>query len=558
MDIKNIIKRMMALIAIVVIATAAAMAQTATPKQNDKGKWGIMDSNGKWVLKADYTAIEPMGGEYYRVQKDDKWGVYDNEGGKVLDCKYSTIYKAGEENMSFVAQEKDKPEKWVVVKWEKIRYSGSWKKKDLKEVSYKDFGDGITLLTGTIDNGFSVGEDRRYEPTGFLMKDNICISPVLSAVQLRGNFFLCMTFDVSRWETRSNCVYDLSTGELIAAYAQVVEKDSLIFFGGEYAITADGRLCKVGEVNQNVVMLAASDGKKGLLDLDANLVFPVEYDDIVDGKCGDFVFVGKDGMWGIYSYNNKLNTGLIYPAKECPFKVEKLDGPIVVTSKGKAGLLDIHGNEIVKCEYDTVYIGTISDRYMLKKTGNMSMYLTAEKKIVSLGNYDSFEYITGTTGYYRVSQNGKFGVLNESGTLVVPCKYSKIENAFITDGGDIDDGFHVWDMNGLVGIVRVINGQGKEILPCGSGYEIVEYEPYGIIVRKNGKQGCIKLNGAVFCKTAYDGHINGMKRVGFVKNSASSNDVTVDIYDYNGKFLSTVNVGNDYLDQRWFVQKYLM
>lgn len=49
-----------------------------------------------------------------------------------------------------------------------------------------------------------------------------------------------------------------------------------------------------------------------------------------------------------------------------------------------------------------------------------------------------------------------------------------------------------------------------------------------------------------------------MKRVGFVKNSASSNDVTVDIYDYNGKFLSTVNVGNDYLDQRWFVQKYLM
>lgn len=129
MDIKNIIKRMMALIAIVVIATAAAMAQTATPKQNDKGKWGIMDSNGKWVLKADYTAIGPMGGEYYRVQKDDKWGVYDNEGGKVLDCKYSTIYKAGEENMSFVAQEKDKPEKWVVVKWEKIRYSGSWKKR---------------------------------------------------------------------------------------------------------------------------------------------------------------------------------------------------------------------------------------------------------------------------------------------------------------------------------------------------------------------------------------------------------------------------------------------
>lgn len=49
-----------------------------------------------------------------------------------------------------------------------------------------------------------------------------------------------------------------------------------------------------------------------------------------------------------------------------------------------------------------------------------------------------------------------------------------------------------------------------------------------------------------------------MKRVGFVKNSGTSNDVSVDIYDYNGKYLTTVKVGNSYLDLRWFVQKYLM
>ena len=33
---------------------------------------------------------------------------------------------------------------------------------------------------------------------------------------------------------------------------------------------------------------------------------------------------------------------------------------------------------------------------------------------------------------------------------------------------------------------------------------------------------------------------------------------TYDQYDYNGKYLTTVNVGSSYLDQRWFVQKYLM
>lgn len=92
--------------------------------------------------------------------------------------------------------------------------------------------------------------------------------------------------------------------------------------------------------------------------------------------------------------------------------------------------------------------------------------------------------------------------------------------------------------------------------------EYAAIEPYEdgcyYLMQKDGKEGCIKENGATFCKTVYDGHINGMKRVGFVKNSGTSNDVSVDIYDYNGKYLTTVKVGNNYLDQRWFVQKYLM
>ena len=109
------------------------------------------------------------------------------------------------------------------------------------------------------------------------------------------------------------------------------------------------------------------------------------------------------------------------------------------------------------------------------------------------------------------------------------------------------------------GVAKVINGKGKEIVPCAGNYDrIWGYESYGVIVVKNGKEGCIKENGVTFCRTVYDGHINGMKRVGFIKNSGTSNNVSVDIYDYNGKYLTTVKVGNSYLDLRWFVQKYLM
>ena len=187
----------------------------------------------------------------------------------------------------------------------------------------------------------------------------------------------------------------------------------------------------------------------------------------------------------------------------------------------------------------------------------MSMYDIAKKEtIVPAGKYASIERITGSNNYYRVEQNGKYGVVNNKGTLVVACKYSKIENAFITDGGHIDDGFHVWDANERVGIVRVINGQGKEILPCGSGYEIVCYEPYGIMVRKNGKLGCIKLNGAVFAQPKYDNYFNGMKRMAFTTDT--TNGLTYYVYTYEGQFVTSKTFRtSQYIARDNFIRDYL-
>lgn len=143
---KNLIKKATALLMAAVVSTGAIFAQAVTPKQNDKGKWGIVDNTGKWVAKAEYAAIEPYGNGYYRVQKDGKWGVYfyDNDSKeKVLDCKYSTILKAGtKDNLQFVAQEKDKPEKWVISAYVNDSFGYKWKKYDLKEASVNDMGAG--------------------------------------------------------------------------------------------------------------------------------------------------------------------------------------------------------------------------------------------------------------------------------------------------------------------------------------------------------------------------------------------------------------------------------
>lgn len=577
----RILKRMLVLVAVIALSVAAYaqnQVETYTVKQDSKGKWGIVDSKGKWEVKAEYTAIEPMGDNYYLVTKDGKNGVfYMGEYGdeKVLDCKYSTIYKI---NNRFFAQEKDKPEEWVAAVYEKnIGYGGKWQKKNLKDMSVKKMDDGVMVVSGTLDKGFGVSEERRYEPVGFLMKDTLCIPGVISAKQFRGDIFVCSVAELfgGTVSMKDGEVYDMSTGEYLGhdntlgmlsmvdeyfANGQLPEEsyktykliweqlrnDSTIIaigpFGnnnnywpsGTKVIMPRGLICESQEAYPSLTYLITKDGKKGLYDSsDKKLIFAPEYDVIVYGGVGDFYYLNKDGMWGIYSRNQKINTGLIYSGKECPFEVENVNGPILVASQGRAGLLDAQGNELLKCEYDNIY-GLSSDTYLLYKNGNMSVYDIAKKNITTLGKYDSLVKITGTT-YYRVEQNGKYGVIDKKGALVVPCKYSRIENAFITDGGHIDDGFHVWDANGLVGIVRVINGHGKEIIPCGSGYEIVCYEPYGIMVRSNGKLGCIKLNGAIFAQPKYDSYVNGMKRMAFLNNTV--NGVTYNVYTYDGQFV---------------------
>ncbi len=603
----RILKRMLMLAAAITLSVATyAQDQEAmwTPKQDSKGKWGIVGSDGKWEVKAEYTAIEPMGDGYYLVTKDGKKGVFlmDEYGDeKVLDCKYSSIYKYEERNVGvkFIAQEKDKPEKWVVTYYERRAgsYLGRWVKKDLKDASAKEIAEGVTLVSGVLDKGYSASEDTRYVPTGILMKDTLCIPGVVGAKQFRGDTFVCSV--VEDGYVNNGEVYDLSTGEHLGhdnalatmsridesfangrlseddykLYKQIWEQlrnDSTVIavgpFGnnnsswssGTKVIMHGGLVCEVQSESNFECFLITNDGKKGIYDsYNKKLIFAPEYDYIESGDAANFLFLGKDGMWGIYSRNYKLNTGLVYPGKECPFKVENYNGPIIVTSKGKAGLLDIQGNELIKCEYDNISVGPTPDVFVLEKNGGVGMYNVLEKKnIIPTGKYASIERITGSDNYYRVEQNGKYGVVNNKGVLVVACKYNKIENAYITDGGHIDDGFHVWDANDRVGIVRVINGQGKEILPCGSGYQIVCYEPYGIMVRKNGKLGCIKLNGAVFAQPKYDKYFNGMKRMAFTTGTV--NGITYHVYTYDGQFVISKSFRNSqYIAKDNFIRDYL-
>lgn len=577
---------------IAIVSTGAIFAKSVTPKQNDKGKWGMVDNTGKWVAKAECTTIEPYKDGYYLMQKDGK---------KALDCKYKHEMLSA---FGYIfAQEADNSSKWQA--WDKLADSGN--KTSLKNVSIKHVNDTIQIISGEIGSSYiSIENSKKYIQSivdlrrnggqfSFLTtKGGIAIIGVSSAKHLVGDIYACS-------HQRGCDIYDLSTGKYIAsvnssALSQPMPTDQTLlvlpvdYYNNKY-LSNTGKIYK-DTLNrfdmQENRLIADGKGKYGLVDKTGrNIKIPVEYDAIIcdqgnykrieNGSISnnDNYYLRKGSLWGIYaSVNNSLKmlTECIYPycvedgQKHIPFKYltyrenqnQPWDACFVVMSNGKAGILDNFGKEIVPCKYDG---GGFSDNPRLGylyDNGKTIIYNPIDKSLTTR-KYSGYKRFIGAKSFYLVEQNGKFGVVDDKDNLVLPIKYSQITEAITSDNGHLDDAFHVWDANGRIGVAKVINGKGKEIVPCAGNYDrIWGYESYGVIVVKNGKQGCIKENGATFCRPVYDGHINGLKRIGFIKNSASSNDVTVDIYDYNGKYLTTVNVGSSYLDQRWFVQKYLM
>ena len=169
-----------------------------------------------------------------------------------------------------------------------------------------------------------------------------------------------------------------------------------------------------------------------------------------------------------------------------------------------AGVIDENGKEVLSCTYDSASYDFYGNGYsgaksaIFEKDGKSIVYNLIDGTMVTR-KYSNYKGLLN--GYTRVEQNGKFGVVDSKDNLIVPIKYSQITEAITSDNGHLDDGFHVWDADGRVGVVKVINGKGKEIVPCAGNYDrIWGYESYGVIVVKNGKQGCIKENGATFCR----------------------------------------------------------
>jgi len=149
----------------------------------------------------------------------------------------------------------------------------------------------------------------------------------------------------------------------------------------------------------------------------------------------------------------------------------------IFEEKGKLGLVDLQGKTVLAPTFNSI---KEKQPYIIacKQAKGCSVYNENLQPILK-GTYNSIRF--GCEGQFIVEKNGKYGVVSEKGTIILPLKYSFINSN--------KNGYTV-TLNDKTGL---FNSEGKEIIPISYRWiytdEIDDNIP--IVARLNGKEGYI-------------------------------------------------------------------
>ncbi len=187
------------------------------------------------------------------------------------------------------------------------------------------------------------------------------------------------------------------------------------------------------------------DGLVGGINYTGKFLLPVEYQVIENNYDKDLFFVKKDNKYGYFNAEYQL---------VLPFKYDFTSGFIdkeglcAVGINGKYGYIDKEGNEVIPLVYDFAapfYNGLAA----VVKDGKLGYINKLGEQIIPLKydvEYTSFYYEYGSDDYRKTlylgcgfqysphitfvkSYNGKLGIINRNGDLLVDYKYDRIKSA---------------------------------------------------------------------------------------------------------------------------------
>lgn len=328
-----------------------------------KGKWAILDEDGRFRTSFAFDAIEAINQGLAAVRKGDLHGYIDDRGREIIPIQYEKIRVLGPDR--FLARDQSG---WLLLNRQGIPMDGP---------PYKN----VSVLI----DGFSV--TKRDSLFGLITDDGqVVCSPKYNEIT---KFFegLAMVSRNGKWGHM-----DQRGREVIP----LIYDEVFVFFDS--------------------VCIARKGDKWGYINRRNQTVLPFVFDYVEYFDQGR-ALVSRGGKWGYINIEGQEVIPLIYDRIH-----PSHDGMAKIDFKGQQGYINWKGETIIPPTYDEIY-RFMNGIAITRKDGRYG-YVRSDGSVLSEPIWDGV--VTFRDDIARVQSGDKFGLINRENEIIIPPEYDEI------------------------------------------------------------------------------------------------------------------------------------
>jgi hypothetical protein len=286
------------------------------------------------------------------------------------------------------------------------------------------------------------------------------------------------------------------------------------------------------------VGICLPNGKCGFLDLNGNEVIPFEYQSYHDFDKNTAAILRKNNKFGLIDSQNGMLLPFIYDSLSNIYVIKNYQKYYYARKDGKVGFIDKNEKTILSFEQEEIRFhnsySIIDSSFYFLKDGKWGLRTLNQIEIPAI--YDDLNsFYVEKKKYFVAVKEGKKGIVNFDGTIVIPCEYDKFSIVQWRSQYDFRniDSFFIAFKNNKKG---VISAKNEIIIPFEFAEEDVFYFYHNVVyINKNNKIGAYDLKGNLLFPFEYENQDN-FRNIEI--NILKKEDKMVLIDFKNGKILS--------------------
>lgn len=430
-------------------------------------KWGIINQNTEQVLPYNYDFIAPARNGRALIKKGNFFGLVNHQGQLIVPAEYTRITISGENIKAF------KGTKWTLFYLDEngqIQKGKSFKKHFKIKIAEQNSMDNLSSINqGSFDNDYLLADfewflDFSTQKWGLrkLSDGEEMIAPTFDAIQIEKDLGYTIVgiekqgqYRFDRTNYRFNYVYGIvnnKVGKLVShltlwdVRSEDFHQGSLVartvFNNGRHGLMLrNGKFVKkdfgyIGEFKDGLAKISIGGRVAAKLNSkDPSLGKLTDYlnglmvgSDMIDFTIHDQKVEEKahltceDCTWGFID-----TTAFITIQPKYEVAHDFINDACIVKTKGKWGMIDRLGNELIPIKYDGVEFLQGTDNQIVKLSLNTKKYGlmdTLGQLLVDL-KYDKIGVFQ--KGRLAVKKDNQWGFVNENGEEIIPTQYQKIK-----------------------------------------------------------------------------------------------------------------------------------